>query len=225
MAVYRFRIQFEDHEDVYRDIDITGKQTFEDFHRAIQEAIGFDNSKEASFFMSDDYWRKGQEIALNVKHDDDDDDDDFRRPQKSKPKKMKDSKIAGFIDDPHQKIIYVFDPAAGWTLMIELLKILPDDPKTMYPKCVKSFGTAPKQYKVVASPPSDEDDEDLDDEEETKGPEKVFTAEEEYDEEEALEGEEDGDDSEEEEGAGDDGDEESQSDDFAPSYGDGEEDY
>jgi hypothetical protein len=182
MAVYKFRVSFEDHEDVTREIEVQGKQTFEEFHRSIQEAIGFDNSKDASFFMSDDYWRKGQEIT-NSKGNTDDDDDDFRKPKKAPVKQMHTSRVADFIDDPHQKIVYIFDPAAKWTLMVELVKILPDDAKATYPRTVKSSGVAPKQYKQVIAPPV-EDDDDEEDEEDKKEREreKLFKMDEDYDE-------------------------------------------
>ena len=42
MAVYRFRITFENFEEVYREIEIKSDQTFEDLHFAIQSSIGFD---------------------------------------------------------------------------------------------------------------------------------------------------------------------------------------
>jgi hypothetical protein len=178
MAVYRFRIAFEDHDDVYREIDILGKQTFEEFHRAIQEAINFDSSKDASFFMSDDYWRKGQEVALHPPPADDDDDDDYPGSKKKKTiHQASKSKLVEFIDDPHMKMVYVFDPAVKWTIMIELLKIVPHDPKTNYPKTTKSVGAAPRQYKqVLTPPPVDEDEEVEDDEEDKKSKEKVFVA-------------------------------------------------
>jgi hypothetical protein len=182
MAVYKFRIIFEDHEDIVREIEVQGKQTFEELHRSIQEAIGFDNSKDASFFMSDDYWRKGQEITNTKVVADDDDDDDYRRPKKTPPKQMSKSRIAGFIDDPHQKIVYQFDPVAKWTLLVELVKISNDDPKVSYPRTVKSSGAAPKQYKQVIAPPV-EDDDDEEDEEDKKAREreKLFKMEEDYD--------------------------------------------
>ncbi len=173
MAVYRFRIVFEDHEDVYREIDILGKQTYEDFHRAIQESINFDNSKDASFFMSDDLWKKGQEIASKAP-DHDDDDDDYPSKTKKDIHVMSKSKIANYIDDPHQRMVYVFDPAAKWTLLIELSKILADDPKKNYPICTKSVGAAPKQYKIaVIPPPIDEEEEEAEDK---TAKEKIFTA-------------------------------------------------
>ncbi len=178
MAVYRFRIAFEDHDDVFREIDILGKQTYEEFHRAIQQAINFDNSKDASFFMSDDFWRKGQEVALNPPPADDDDDDDYPRAKKKKEiHHASKAKVADYIDDPHQKMVYVFDPEVKWTIMIELMKIVPHDPKTNYPKTTKSVGAAPKQYKqVIVPPPIDEDEEVEDDEEDKKSKEKVFVA-------------------------------------------------
>ena len=195
MAVYKFRVSFEDHEDVTREIEVQGKQTFEEFHRSIQEAIGFDNSKDASFFMSDDYWRKGQEITNSKLEANDDDDDDFRKPKKAPAKQMSKCRIADFIDDPHQKIVYIFDPLAKWTLMVELIKILPDDAKVSYPRTVKSNGAAPKQYKQVIAPPI-EDDDDEEDEEDKKAREreKLFKMEEDYDEDAAAGAETEGED-------------------------------
>lgn len=192
MAVYRFRIIFEDQEDVVREIEVLGKQTFEELHRTIQEAIAFDNSKDASFFMSDDYWRKGQEITNRRAVESDDDDDDYRTPKKVPVKQMSASRIAGFIDDPHQKIVYVFDPVVKWTLHLELIKILSDEPKVNYPRTVKSTGVAPKQYKQLIVPPI-EDEDDEEDEEDKKAREKMklFVAEEGYDEDAAEGAEED----------------------------------
>ena len=62
MAVYRFKICLEDNEDVYRDIDIKASHSFEQFHSVIQEAYKFDNKHSASFFVSDDYWRKARRL-------------------------------------------------------------------------------------------------------------------------------------------------------------------
>jgi hypothetical protein len=181
MATYRFRVTFEEHEDVYREIEIKVSQTYTDFHRAIQESIGFDNTRPASFFMSDDYWRKGMEIASEARKSTDDDDEDLPPHKRPAPVRlMNKTKIAETIEDPHQKIIYVFDPEAMWTLMIELIKIGEDSLKITYPKCVKTVGVAPKQYKVSAVPPPIEEDE-LDEEEDKNKKEVAFHAEEAYD--------------------------------------------
>lgn len=147
MAVYRFRVCLEDNEDVYRDIDIKAAQSFDLFHDAIQEAFKFDKKHAASFFVSDDYWRKNEEITLN-KEDLALDEEDKRRKIERKYL-MKETKIAKFIEQPHQRFVYVFDPEAQWCFLIEMLKIVNDDAKMNYPVCIRTAGTAPKQYKQL----------------------------------------------------------------------------
>lgn len=145
MAVYRFRICLEDNEDVYRDIDIKASQSFELFHEAIQEAFKFDKKHAASFFTSDDYWRKGEEITL--RKEDLELNTEDKRKNITKKFLMKEVKVAKFIEQPHQRFVYVFDPDVQWTFLIEMIKIVAEDIKLNYPACVRSAGTAPKQYK------------------------------------------------------------------------------
>ena len=145
MAVYKFKIVVEDNEDIYREVEILSGQTFEDFHNCLQEAFKFDNKHAASFFVSDDYWRKDQEITL--RQEDLPLDSEEVRTGVSPKVLMSKTKIAKFIEQPRQRFMYVFDPAVKWAFCIELMKILPDNPKAKYPDCVKSIGTAPKQYK------------------------------------------------------------------------------
>ena len=146
MAVYRFRVYLEENEDVYRDIDIKAAQSFDLFHDAIQEAFKFDKKHAASFFVSDDYWRKGDEITLN-KEDLVLNEEDIQR-KITKKYLMKDIKVAKFIEQPHQRFVYVFDPAVQWSFLIEMIKIVNEDGKLNYPVCIRSSGTAPKQYKL-----------------------------------------------------------------------------
>jgi hypothetical protein len=154
--VYRFKVTYEDHEDVFRYIEIKSSQSFLELHTAIQQAIGFDNSKSATFYMSDDYWRKDDEISVENTSQE--------KIKKSKPKKSEEPKkkktIADHIDNPHQRFVYVFDPEKEWTFLLELLKIVPEDTTASYPQCVKSVGTAPKQYKPTSLPAPVEEDED-----------------------------------------------------------------
>ncbi|MEO6304060.1 MAG: hypothetical protein ABIP51_12900 [Bacteroidia bacterium] len=147
MAVYRFRVYLEENEDIYRDIDIRAVQTFEQFHTIIQDSFKFDNKHSASFFVSDDYWRKGQEITLK-KEDLPLEEEEIRKNVDPK-KLMADVKIAKFIEQPHQRFVYVFDPNVQWGFLIEMLKIADESPKVTYPVCIKSMGTAPKQYKQI----------------------------------------------------------------------------
>ncbi|MES2134263.1 MAG: hypothetical protein V4506_18095 [Bacteroidota bacterium] len=145
MAIYKFKTFVEDNEDIYREIEILSSQTFEDFHNIMQDAFKFDKKHSASFFVSDDYWRKDQEVTL--KKEDLELDADEIKLGVSPKKLMASTKIAKFIESPRQRFVYVFDPAVKWTFCIELMKILPDNPKATFPAIVKSIGNAPKQYK------------------------------------------------------------------------------
>jgi hypothetical protein len=103
MAVYKFKVSFEEYEDIYRVIEIKSPQTFLDLHKAILDSIGFDQKQLASFYMSTDSWKRGQEITLEDMSDDEDED-----PSKKIPI-MKKAQLQDYIDDPHQKIIYIYD--------------------------------------------------------------------------------------------------------------------
>ncbi|MGP8216290.1 MAG: IS1096 element passenger TnpR family protein [Bacteroidia bacterium] len=149
MSVYRFKIYFEDDENVWREIEIKSTQTFEDFHNIIQKSVNFDDAYSASFYVSNDTWRKGKEVRiLRSRH------------ALQKGTWMHETKIASLIEDPHQKFIYEFDPDnACWTIYIELLKILPDSP-IAYPRISKSNGNAPAQYKLTVPTDVVEEDEE-----------------------------------------------------------------
>lgn len=142
-VVYRFRVTFEDYDEISRDIEIKSTQFFLDLHQTIQSAIGFDGQKSASFYMSNDNWIKGQEIASAPKTD----------KNGNQARLMEEARLCDFIADPHQKILYLSDYQANWNFMIELVKIVPQaDPLRNYPVCVKSVGEAPKQYVTIPSP-------------------------------------------------------------------------
>lgn len=132
MPAFKFRITFEDLEDVSRDIEIKPNQNFEEFHFAIQKAIGFDAKHKAEFYLSDDMWRKGKKVSFE---------------------KLSKINLVDVIDNPHQKFIYEYDEG-NWSLYVELFKIVADESGDEYPRCIKSVGKAPKQYsKTDLKPP------------------------------------------------------------------------
>ncbi|MBV8389713.1 MAG: hypothetical protein JO080_07935 [Mucilaginibacter sp.] len=143
MAVYRFRVAFEDYDDVVREIDIKSNQTFEDFHRAIHQAIGYKCEYPSSFYVSNDQWIKGEEITFMPNQ---------RRIDRGIVL-MEKVKLSSRIDDPHQKFYYTFNFDRPFDFHIELLKIILDEtPGTTYPAVVRSNGEAPKQFGNVFNP-------------------------------------------------------------------------
>ncbi len=135
MAIYRFRISFEDFDDVVREIDIKTNQTFEDLHRAFHRSTGYDADKSSSFYVSTDNWIKGDEIALLPN----------QRKIDNGVTLMEKAKLSSFVEDPHQKFYYIYNFERPFDFHVELIKIiLENDPNIEYPFLVKSSGEAPK---------------------------------------------------------------------------------
>jgi hypothetical protein len=143
MALYRFRITFEDYDDVMREIDVKSNQTFEELHRAIHQSTGYAPEYPSSFYVSNDQWMKGEEIT-------------FMPNQKRIDRGvalMDKVKLLKYIDDPHQKFYYTFNFDRPFDFHVELLKIILDEtPGTTYPAVIKSTGEAPKQFGNVVTP-------------------------------------------------------------------------
>jgi hypothetical protein len=142
MALYRFRVTFEDYDDVSREVDIKSTHTFADLHQAIHQSIGYNPDYSSSFYISNDQWTKGEEIAY--------------KPSERKVNRgvalMENSKLAAFIDDPHQKFYYTSNFDRPFDFHVELVKILDETPGVTYPATVKTAGEAPKQFGNVYTP-------------------------------------------------------------------------
>jgi len=152
MALYRFRVTFEDYDDVMREIDVKSNQTFEDLHRAIHQSTGYNPEFSSSFYISNDQWTKGEEITY--------------LPNQKRIERgvslMNKVKLLSFIDDPHQKFYYTFNFDRPFDFHVELMKIILDEtPGTVYPAVIKSVGEAPKQFGNIFNPtiipPTNED--------------------------------------------------------------------
>lgn len=134
MAIYRFRISFEDYDDIIREIDLLPKQTFLDLHKALHATTGYNPEVSSSFYVSNDHWKKGDEIAY--------------LPDDGKKERgvalMENSKLSKFIDDPHQKFYYVYNVSHPFDFHVQLIKILKEEAGKEYPFLFKNIGQAPK---------------------------------------------------------------------------------
>jgi hypothetical protein len=140
--VFRIRVTFEDVDDVERIVDVGSKNTFRDFHNVIQDAIAFDKIKPASFYKTNDNWRKGEEFCTEPK---------------ANAKAAGASELGKFIDDPHQKFVYEYDAdGVNWQLRAEVIRLFRAEPGKEYPSLFKSSGIAPKQFldpkKIIDDP-------------------------------------------------------------------------
>ncbi|MCB0819732.1 MAG: hypothetical protein KDC13_03845, partial [Bacteroidetes bacterium] len=133
MSILRFRVTFEDYDDVHRDMDFEATHTFADLFNQLLSAVGFDNKHEGEFFLADHNWRKGKSIG---------------RLSGSDSGKMQKVDLVDHIDDPHQKFLFYYEDETGWGFQIELIRVMGSgEYRAVYPKVSASFGTPPVQYK------------------------------------------------------------------------------
>ncbi|AIM38708.1 hypothetical protein KO02_19900 [Sphingobacterium sp. ML3W] len=155
MAIYRFRVTFEDYEDVYREIDMLSKQTFLELHEAIHKTTSYEADLTSSFYVSNDQWKKGTEIALLP----------IARKVSDGVLLMENIRLSKFIDDPHQKFYYIYNFDRPYEFHVELIKILKEEEGKEYPVVFKTIGIAPKSLAAanfpVEDPLEDDDEEDV----------------------------------------------------------------
>ena len=156
--IFKFRLLSAEVNDFVRDIEIRSDQTFYDFHKTIQEILGWDKSQMASFFLSNDDWEKGTEITLMEMFD-----DEF-----SESIVMDVALMSEFIKEKHQKLLYVFDFFTERYFFVEMVQTYKDtDDK--YPRCIKSEGDPPQQLLIEDFSSDSSFNEDFDDDIEDLG--------------------------------------------------------
>lgn len=146
MLIYRFKIINDEHDNFYREIEIKPGNTFIDFHNILLQCINFTPGEMASFYICDYKWNKLQEISLcDMTEPVDNKEEDEK--ETAPVKMMTDVKLKECINDPHQRLIYVYDFLKLFTFYIELSKITEGE-EGKYPRCIKSTGDIQKPKKM-----------------------------------------------------------------------------
>lgn len=166
MYAYRFRVFSEDIDDFHMDVELLSVQTFLDFHLALKQYLNITSNELASFYLCDDKWRKVQEITLIDMHADEQDSSRDNAHDKKPILLMENTRLNQAIDNPHQKMLYVYDYALLFTLQIELTQVFHANPKITYPNLAKKVGDF--KFSDKANPwhsyiPHDDFDEDMTD--------------------------------------------------------------
>ncbi len=132
MSVYKFRVAFEEDENIFRDIEIQPSQTMKDLNEIITSAFALPEKSSRRMFRSNDNWHKQDEMDLNPK-------------AIKKGKNVLMPMLIHFIDDPHQRFLYEFEtPKQSFSLLIELISInTVSKAGEIYPKVLKSVGPSP----------------------------------------------------------------------------------
>ncbi len=149
--IYKIRVILNADEDVIRDIAIEGSSSLEDLHNAVTNAFGFSGDEMASFYRSDDEWIQGEEFPLFDMSDGLDN-----------KTRMSEMEISGVLEDPGDKMIYVYDFFNMWSFYVELIDNRMDHSNTELPDLLFSLGVIPSQAPEIHFESEDLLDEDFD---------------------------------------------------------------
>ncbi len=142
MSILRFRITFDDYDDIQRDIDFKAEHTFANLYIELLKSVGFDQKHKGIFWLADHNWRKGALIGEITGEGD---------------SPLRKTELVEHIDDPHQKFLFSYDEDAKWNFNIELIRIMADaEYKAIYPKLAAQAGLPPVQYKETLIIPTRE---------------------------------------------------------------------
>ncbi|OUU02404.1 MAG: hypothetical protein CBB99_00820 [Bacteroidetes bacterium TMED39] len=130
MIAFRFRLKFEDYDEIMRVIEILSNQSVKRFHESIQKSINFNASTPSAFQVVDDSWRSKMEINNN----------------EGNKNNFENTLVSDLIQSPHQRLRYITKGDEEWTIKIELIKIFKFDDTLAYPRLVKSEMDAPPQF-------------------------------------------------------------------------------
>lgn len=136
MAVYKFRVAWEEDDNIYRDIELISGQTFEQFKDIILKSFEFDNKHSSSFFESNDKWHRLREISSEV----------MKNIKGADKLSMVKTPVPALVDHPDKKFIFTYDPVKKWVFLITLIGISKDENyKKTYPSITRTEGIAPAQ--------------------------------------------------------------------------------
>src|ERR1700744_2303387 len=113
MPILKFRVYWEEDDNIYRDIVLKTGQNFQSFHEAILTAFEFDKKHSASFFQSNDKWLRGREISSEI----------LVNKKDAPSLSMIKTPVSALVEKPDEKFVYTYDPVKKWTFLIELIGI------------------------------------------------------------------------------------------------------
>jgi len=131
--IFKFRVTLDVLDDVFRDIAIRNTDSFEDLHFAIVQSFGLPGQEMASFYLANDEWDQGEEIAL----EDFSDESDIKRIMAS-------TTLEDLLSEKQTKLIYVYDFLNMWTFYVELADITEPDSSSSYPDLLFAQGQLPE---------------------------------------------------------------------------------
>lgn len=135
VEVYTFRGLSNEEDSFYLEISVRSDQTFMQFHKGLQEGLGYDKGQIASFYLTNRNWEKEKEVTLI----------DMSDEQVRDILNMEDTRIKELIIGEKTRLVYVFDFFFERAIHLELINKELSEVRDGYPTIVQCTGTIPSQ--------------------------------------------------------------------------------
>lgn len=153
--IYKFLLLSDEAENFSLEVKIDPESTFLQLNDTIIEALNYSKDQLTSFFICEDNWEKKTEITL-IEMDSSSEEDVWI---------MESTRINEFVEDVHQRLLFVYDQMGDRSFFMELRKIEfgsnLDSPITKLkgtpPQQILSFEELDKKYPEVPSIDLDDD--------------------------------------------------------------------
>jgi hypothetical protein len=132
-TLYRFQVKLAWRKSVWRRIELTGDQTLDDLHEAIQRAFHWDNDHLYAFFLSGKAWDRQTE---------------YKSPFGEGGRNAARYPLEQLPLSPGQEFLYLFDFGDELRHLVKLEAVLAGGAKegVSYPQITEWHGQAPPQY-------------------------------------------------------------------------------
>jgi len=144
MKIFRLKTHLLHQPNIGRDIDIASNASLYRLAKAILDAYGFDLDHAFGFFStvsSSNYFEAERKFELFT--------DLIEEGQDIEPtgaESVKKTRASNVWRESGEQMLFLFDYGASWLFVVTLDEIQERNPGKTYPRVVKKFGRAPKQY-------------------------------------------------------------------------------
>lgn len=137
--VCKIRVILDTKENVFRDIEIRGKQTLWNLHNGIKSAFSLQGDELSSFYFSDEEWTELKAIPLEDMSDDGD------------GEIMTDVYITEAFPEKGSKMLFKYGFIDLWEFTCELVETNKEKPAVQYPITVYRYGNVPLKAPAKSS--------------------------------------------------------------------------
>lgn len=131
-AILKIRVVLDHEDEVFRDIELEHKGSMEDLHECILAAFDISNDQMASFYVSDEQWNKGDEIALMD-----------MGTSENPVALMSETQMVEQLEE-RSRLLYVYDFLNLRIFYVEVLSLNDAESGAEYPRVTLELGELPK---------------------------------------------------------------------------------